>query len=238
MAQVRYVDIPMRKDAGGRVVFSGYRLARDICEFGRHSMKSAVRSPTLMQLRHGYETSEELRRNILVSRKGYGEFVRAAIGPCKRPRGVIVPRRYIRVAYVVPDSFERDSRHGWRAEGKSKIITLPPSGWQGADAGVLYDEDGWPVRTYSDRREAISSILNAGLAADEREAQNLASYFYRRERYDEFAAAGRGFWRSGCGPWALHAHWLLTSRSSILGFRPVEDSVAGMKEMGLRGSEI
>ena len=227
--EVGYVGISPRRDSHGRIILPSYCLSVDLGGFGEPAKDLAVKSPTLFQLRHGYENSEQIRRNIL-GRKGYGEAVRTAIGPAgKKPRGLVVPKGHIVVAYVVPENFEYDD-HDWHAEGKSKTITLPAEGWQGADGKVLYDEDGWPVRTYKDKQNAVDSILKAGIVKDEKEAKNLTSYFWRPSEYRDFAAVYRIFWYSGRGPWDLFAYWYPAGGDGDVGFRAVVERPSAERE--------
>lgn len=212
-AEAPFVDIPESKTEGG-IVLPAFRLAADLAGFDEEVGVLAVKSPTPCQLMRGCKNSPKIMGNILI-REHFGEALNISVGPGKGKNLTI----------VTPVERFVFTEHGWYAEGKRTSRELPNSGYQGAYCKVLYHpDDGLPVSTYQDKQGAVNSILEAGLAKDKTEAENLASYWSGFRKYrNEFSVVGRefyGYWMGG--PLCLNC-WSPCVHSVRVGFRAVEN---------------
>ncbi|MBI2583945.1 MAG: hypothetical protein HYW25_04725 [Candidatus Aenigmarchaeota archaeon] len=228
-----YVAIP-RGEARGtprRRVLPAYSLAKEMEGFGTVYGDIAPKSPLPIQLRHAYLSSPEIRQSILEGWKG--ETFRIAIGPADRkPKSMILREGETAVTIVSPvEKFVRAESGLWQAEGKRKIAKLPAGDrWQGPDGNIFWDEHGFPARSYSSRPEAIAAWEKAEFSPEE--AKNLASYFWRRSEYKDFAAVYR-FSYPVYGPWSLSADWSPDDGYGRVGFRAVSGLPSAERSAGL-----
>ena len=165
----------------------------------------ALISPTLLQLRHGYENSPQIKQNICELehyKTNVHELIRGMINPAKQKmKGRKLLQGEVVVNFIVPERIYYDSKNKLRVEGQTKKKVLPPEGWQGPDGEVFFDEDGFPIRTYRTKDEAMDAFTRIGVSKGE--ATNLASPFSRRRYFSEALPIAR-YWTEE-GPWALIA---------------------------------
>jgi len=183
-----------------RRVLPAYSLQTEVSRFGTVIGELARSATLLIQLRQAYLLSPEIRPSI---DKSYsGEALSMAIGPGEGNK--------VRVISPVERFVYDKSKNTWQAEGTERRQRVLPSGdqWQAPDGDAFWDEDGLPLKTESDRSTAIraweAALGNAGI--DTKLAPALASYFWRRDKYNDFAAVDRYSYPGG-GPWGLSAGW-------------------------------
>jgi len=196
-----------------RRILPAYSLQTEIIRHGEKIEGLAPSAPLLIQLRHAYFVSPGIRLNI--DQPYNGEALSIAIGPGEGNK--------VRVVSPV-ERFVYDKKHGWQAEGTERKQRVLPKGdqWQTPDGDAFWDEDGLPLKTESDRSTAIraweAALGNAGI--DTKLAPALASYFWRRDKYNDFAAVDRYSYPGG-GPWGLSAGWTPGDGGGHFGVRAV-----------------
>ena len=183
-----------------RIVLPAYSLSAETSKRGKKIGKLAPSAPFLIQLRQAYLLSPEIRSSVEQSYRG--EALSMAIGPGEGNK--------VRVISPVERFVYDKSKNTWQAEGTERRQRVLPSGdrWQTPDGDAFWDEDGLPLKTESDRSTAINSWQDTLEKADidSKLAPALASCFWRRDKYEDFAAVGR-FSLPGGGPWCLRADW-------------------------------
>ena len=207
-----------------RRILPAYSLQTEVSRFGTVIGKLAPSAPLLIQLRQAYLLSPEIRPSI---DKSYnGEALSMAIGPGEGNK--------VRVVSPVERFVYDKSKNTWQAEGTERRQRVLPSGyrWQAPDGDAFWDEDGLPLKTESDRDVAIkaweAALGNADI--DTKLAPALASYFWRRNKYEDFAAVNRYSYPDS-GPWNLDAIWTPGFGNDTVGVR----SVGTEAERGARG---
>ena len=207
-----------------RIVLPAYSLSAETSKRGKKIGKLAPSAPSLIQLRQAYLLSPEIRPSI---DKSYsGEALSMAIGPGEGNK--------VRVISPVERFVYDKSKNTWQAEGTERRQRVLPSGdrWQTPDGDAFWDEDGLPLKTESDRSTAINSWQDTLEKADidSKLAPALASCFWRRNKYEDFAAVHR-YSNPGSGPWDLYARWTPGDGSGLFGVR----AVGVEAERGARG---
>ena len=207
-----------------RIVLPAYSLSAETSKRGKKIGKLAPSAPSLIQLRQAYLLSPEIRPSVDQTYRG--EALSMAIGPGEGNK--------VRVISPVERFVYDKSKNTWQAEGTERRQRVLPSGdqWQAPDGDAFWDEDGLPLKTESDRSTAIraweAALGNAGI--DTKLAPALASYFWRRDKYNDFAAVYR-YSNPGDGPWSLGAYWTPGDDSGSIGVR----AVGVEAERGARG---
>ena len=210
-----------------RRVLPAYSLPIEVIRHGKTIGELAPSAPLLIQLRHAYFVSPGIRLNI--DQPYNGEALSMAIGPGEGNK--------VRVVSPVERFVYDKSKNTWQAEGTERRQRVLPSGdqWQAPDGDAFWDEDGLPLKTESDRSTAIraweAALGNAGI--DTKLAPALASYFWSRNEYKDFAAVDR-YSYPGDGPWDLHARWAPGDDIGYIGVR----AVGVEAERGARGRPI
>ena len=210
-----------------RRVLPAYSLQTEVIRHGEKIGELAPSAPFLIQLRQAYLLSPEIRPSVDQTYRG--EALSMAIGPGEGNK--------VRVISPVERFVYDKSKNTWQAEGTERKQRVLPKGdqWQAPDGDAFWDEDGLPLKTESDRSTAIraweAALGNAGI--DTKLAPALASYFWSRNEYKDFAAVDR-YSYPGDGPWDLHARWAPGDDIGYIGVRAV--GVEG--ERGARGRPI
>jgi hypothetical protein len=176
----------------GREILPAFSLDREITRYGSSAQEVYKTAPTLAQLRHAFETSAEIRADVLANRYR-GEWTATFLRDGKE-------------AIERPDNVFYDQKSGlWIAEGgKVTRVELPGEGW-----ALEYDKPtGFPSRTSSKRKDA------------ERVFGNDASYFWVDK--NGLRAVRRSFDRfGGDGPFDVVADWRPDDGRDDLGSRSV-----------------
>src|SRR3989339_1143975 len=183
-----------------RRILPAYSLPTEISRFGTVIGKLAPSAPSLIQLRQAYLLSPEIRSSVEQSYRGEALSMAIGLGEGNKVRVISPVERFV---------YDK-SKNTWQAEGTERRQRVLPSGdrWQTPDGDAFWDEDGLPLKTESDRSTAINSWQDTLEKADidSKLAPALASCFWRRNKYEDFAAVGR-YSDPGSGPWRLRAYW-------------------------------
>lgn len=198
-ATANYISIsPLEID--GRTIIPAFGLSADISNWGIRPVglngeQNYKSFPTLAQLRHAFETNEQIKANIR-SQKYRGEHTATFLRDGKE--AVEMPERVY---------FDK-GRKLWVAEG-SKVakVELPPEGWT-----TEYDKPtGFPSRTSKRKEDAVRTF------GDD------ASYFWKAT--NGLYAVRRDFlWHGEDGPFDVDARWQPDGGHGGFGSRPVQGS--------------